>query len=259
MKPPKISIVIPSYNKADFIGETLHSIFSQNYSSLEVVVQDGGSTDGTLEIIKEFVKKYPKEIRLESGKDKGQLDAINKGLSKATGEILTYINADDFYEPKAFELIANAYKKNPNALWYAGGGTITNEKGKEIATFWSACKKLLLNLNSYALLLSTSNYLVQPSVFFSKEAYKNYGPFTGINGYVFEYEFWLKLGKVSMPKVIHNNLSKFRAGGANMSAAFNNSIFAMDMKVIRKYSGNPIVVFLHWLNNHIRLIVNKFV
>jgi glycosyltransferase involved in cell wall biosynthesis len=94
---PKISIVIPSFNKKKFIGATLESIFSQNYPNFEVIIQDGASTDGTLEITEKFAKKYPQVVNWESKKDKGQTDAINKGLKKAKGEILTYINADDIY------------------------------------------------------------------------------------------------------------------------------------------------------------------
>ena len=112
-EPPKISIVIPSFNKARVIGQTLESIVGQGYPDYEVIIQDGGSTDGTLDIIKKFAKKCPREIKWESGKDKGQLDAINKGLSKASGEILTYINADDVYEPGALDTVAKAYERVP--------------------------------------------------------------------------------------------------------------------------------------------------
>jgi glycosyltransferase involved in cell wall biosynthesis len=99
MKSPKISVVMPSFNKASYIEKTLDSIFDQKYPNLEVVIQDGGSTDGTLEIISGFIQKYPKLIRLESKKDKGQLDAVNTKGS-AGGEIFTFINADDTIAPR---------------------------------------------------------------------------------------------------------------------------------------------------------------
>jgi glycosyltransferase involved in cell wall biosynthesis len=259
MNSPKISIVIPSYNKGRFIRETFESIFDQKYSNLEVIVQDGGSTDGTLEIIKSFAKKYPDKIKWESKKDNGQLDAINKGLSKATGKIFTFINADDVYSNEAFNEVGNAYFKKSGAFWFAGEGIIINGHGREIAKFWTWCKTILLHLNSYSLLLATSNYLVQPSVFFTKETFVKYGPFTGTGKYVFEYEMWLKIGRESMPVVIPKKLSSFRSGGVNMSSAFAGSLFAMDMRIARKYSGNSLVVFLHWINNNVRLLVNKFV
>ena len=109
---PKISIVIPSYNKVKYIQETLESVIFQKYPNLEVIIQDGGSTDGTLEIIKKYAKKYPKIISWVSIKDKGQVDAINRGLRKAKGNIVTYLNADDLYEKGALFEIAQSFLKS---------------------------------------------------------------------------------------------------------------------------------------------------
>lgn len=259
MTPPKISVVIPSFNKDQYIGETLTSIFDQNYSNLEVIIQDGGSNDGTIEIVKKFAKRYPNVINWESKKDNGQLEAINKGLKKASGDVVTFINPDDLYDKGCFKSVAESFNRHPDALWFAGYGKIIDKKGQEIAGFWSFLKNRLLDIDSYFTLLATSNYLVQPSVFIKNGAYKKYGPFTGVGRYVFEYEFWLKLGKVSMPVVIHKNLSKFRTGGANMTSLFKETVFKKDMEVAKKYSGNFIIVLLHWLNNTIRLLVNKFI
>ena len=93
---PKISIVIPSYNKAKYIEKTLESINRQDYNNYEAIVQDGGSTDETVEILKKHSKNNNRII-WTSKKDKGQLDAINKGLKKASGDLVTFINADDMY------------------------------------------------------------------------------------------------------------------------------------------------------------------
>ena len=111
---PKISIVIPSYNKAEYIRYTLESIMSQDYSNLEIIIQDGGSRDGTKEIIKEFGEKNPGFVLLFSEKDKGQLDAINKGLTHANGEIVTWINSDDLLMPGALEAAAQEWKAAPD-------------------------------------------------------------------------------------------------------------------------------------------------
>lgn len=139
MSSPKISIVIPSFNKAKYIGQTLSSIVNQKYPNLEVVIQDGGSTDGTVEIIRRFANENPEVIRWKSKKDNGQLDAINKGLRKVTGDIFTYINADDIYTHIAFRSVAEAFGKNPNALWFSGRGIVIGETGQEIAKTASLC------------------------------------------------------------------------------------------------------------------------
>lgn len=258
---PKISIVVPSYNKIDFVEQTLKSIFSQKYNNLEVIIQDGGSTDGTLDVIKRFAKRYP--IVWESKKDKGQLDAINKGLKKAKGDILTYINADDCYKPGALKVVANvynfnSYKKSPKSLWFVGGGIVVNEKGKEIAKVISWYKKLLLGLNLRSLLLTT-NYMVQPSVFFTKEAYKKYGPFVGTSDFVTEYDFWLKLANVSMPVVIKKDISKFRIEPGTKTKRMFKKLLFEDVRIVKKYTDNPLILFLHELHNLGRILVAKFV
>jgi glycosyltransferase involved in cell wall biosynthesis len=245
---PKISIVIPSYNKADYIRDTLDSIFKQEYPNLEVIIQDGGSTDGTVGVIKKFATKYPKIVSWVSKKDKGQMDAINKGLKKATGELLTFINADDIYEQGALEAIGKAYSENPDALWLAGRGKVINKEGKEVAGWVTKYKNLLLKLNSYNLLLVT-NYLMQPSVFLTKNSYQKYGPFKGTDKFVMEYDLWLKLGKTEMPTVIDRNLSRFRLAGDNISSTQFSNTLTEDLKIVRNYTNNPILLGLHKLHN----------
>lgn len=255
---PKISVVIPSFNKVNFIGETLRSIFDQKYSNLEVIIQDGGSTDGTLEIIEKFADKYPTIIKYESKTDKGQLDAINKGLGRATGEILTFINADDVYEPGALDTVARAYRENPSAFWFAGRGKVIDETGREIAKPITGYKSFLLDLNSKFHLLVT-NYLMQPSVFFTKQGYVKYGPFTGTGKFVTEYDFWLKLASVSMPIILKRNISKFRIEQTTKTKIMSGYLLSEDWKIVKKYTKNLVILFLHKLNNIGRVLVSRFV
>lgn len=259
MKSPLISIVIPSYNKVKYIKKTLDSIVSQSYKNFEVIIQDGQSTDGTLEIIKNYTKKYPKIISFVSKKDGGQLNAINLGFKKAKGEIITFINADDEYIKNAFESVVGHYMENPNAIWFVGKCRIINEQNIEIAKFWTFCKNLLLKMNSKFLLLLTSNYVSQPSVFITKSAYKKYGPFIGNNKFVYEYDLWLKLGNVSMPIVINKYLSKFRISSDNISSVSYNELFEFDLKVVRSNTTNPIFIFTHLVNNYLRVIMRKII
>lgn len=107
---PRISIVTPSYNQAEFLERTIFSVLNQNYPKLEYIIIDGGSTDGSVEII----KKYDKYLTFwVSEKDNGQADAIRKGFARATGEILAWINSDDTYLPGTFLKVAKAFIKNP--------------------------------------------------------------------------------------------------------------------------------------------------
>ena len=109
---PKFSIVIPSLNQAEYLERTLLSVLNQNYSNLELIVIDGGSTDGALEII----EKYRDDITyFYSGPDNGQSDALNHGFSKATGDIFAWLNSDDVYLPGAMGVAKKAFDRFPTA------------------------------------------------------------------------------------------------------------------------------------------------
>jgi len=126
-KDPKISVVTPSFNQGKYIEQTILSVLGQGYGNLEYIVMDGGSTDGTVDII----RKYSSRITYwESKPDKGQSDAIRRGFSRATGDILAYINSDDVYFPRAFEAIAGLYRERPSAAIYSGGMAVGDLSGR---------------------------------------------------------------------------------------------------------------------------------
>ena len=106
----KLSIITPSFNQGVFIKETIDSILSQGYAQLEYIVVDGGSTDNTVEIL----KSYGDKIKWVSEKDNGQADAINKGLKMATGDIVAFINSDDYYLPNALHAVNDFFSESKN-------------------------------------------------------------------------------------------------------------------------------------------------
>lgn len=258
MKTPLISVVIPSYNKVKHIAKTLESIVSQSYKNYEVIIQDGGSTDGTLEIIREYSTKYPKYITFVSKKDNGQLGAVNTGMKRANGEILTYINADDYYTGEVFKKLTDAYLKNTDALWFVGKGGVVNEKGEEIAKLITKYKNFLLNNYSHYLLLMT-NFLMQPSVFFIKKAYQKYGPFTGTKDFIMEYDLWLILSQIKKPIIINLYLSNFRLEPSTKTGRLFKTLLKVDEDIVKKYTNNKIILLLHKIHNLGRKLLTKII
>ncbi|MEZ5010012.1 MAG: glycosyltransferase family 2 protein [Chitinophagales bacterium] len=112
----KISIITPSYNQAEFLEDTITSVLHQNYPNLQYIIIDGGSSDGSVEIIKKYENQIDYWI---SEKDSGQTHAINKGFSKVTGDIICWLNSDDIYFDYTLSAVANYFNENPDIdiLW----------------------------------------------------------------------------------------------------------------------------------------------
>lgn len=123
---PKISIVTPNYNQAAFLEQTILSVLSQGYPDLEYIIIDGGSTDGSVEIIKKYEHQLAYWV---SEKDNGLYDALQKGFARTTGEIMAWINSDDLYHRNAFTTTVSIFKQFPNIKWLMGSNSFFNEDG----------------------------------------------------------------------------------------------------------------------------------
>jgi len=126
---PRISVITPSFNQARFLEATIRSVLEQDYHALEYIVMDGGSTDGSVEII----RKHAHHITCwESEKDRGQSHAINKGLARATGDIVAYLNSDDVYLPGTLLRVAEEWRRHPEAGVYYGRTVFVDAEGREL-------------------------------------------------------------------------------------------------------------------------------
>jgi glycosyltransferase involved in cell wall biosynthesis len=243
---PKISIITPCYNSEEFIEQTIKSILNQNYPNLEYIVMDGGSTDSTVEIL----KKYPQIIWF-SEKDKGQSDAINKGLKKATGEILAFLNADDTYEPRSLKAVAEFFSNQPKKLWVTGKCKIIDTKGQEIQKGIAVYKNFWLKHYSYNKLL-VINFISQPATFWRKEIIQKFGFFDENLHLTMDYDFWLRIGERHHLGFINQNLADFRIQPQAKGATQFKKQFHEEYETAKRYTKNNTLIFLHWC--HIQLI-----
>lgn len=249
---PKISIVMPCLDSVDYIERSIRSIVEQDYKNIELFIQDGGSKDGTLDIIRYYAKKYPRLIRWISEKDKGQADAINKGMKKVNGDILTHLNADDVYKKGALRTVAEYFMKNPNVMWAYGKADIIDANDREIRRWITLYKNFWLKNYSYKTLL-VLNYISQMACFWRREASKKVGEFDINQHFVIDYDYWLRLGKKYKAGVINKYISSFRITHSNKSSVGFVKQFKDEYNVAKRFTNNNLILFLHLL--HFNLII----
>jgi len=184
--PPKISVVVPSFNQASYLEMTLRSILDQNYPELELIVIDGGSEDGSPDII----RKYEQSIKFWcSEPDGGQTQGIIKGFSHATGEVLCFLNSDDLFESGVLHEVGQYFTEHPsvdavygNSLWIDGEGKALREQ-KEIPF-------------SRFIWLNTYNYIPGMSMFWRRTIYDRAGGFNPAFQLAFDADLWIRISDV---------------------------------------------------------------
>ena len=239
---PTISIVTPSLNQGQFIEETILSVLSQDYPNLDYLVMDGGSSDHTLRVL----EKYSDRIKWKSEPDKGQTNAINKGLQMAVGSIVGYLNADDILLPGSLWKVAETFTKHPDAMWVTGKCRIIDENNNEIRKPITNYKNVLLRFKSFSSLVMT-NYISQPSTFWRREALAEVGVLDEDMHYVMDYEYWLRLYSRYSPIYISDYLASFKIHPASKTTrtGHRDVYIEEERNVIRHHTRSRLLLLLH--------------
>jgi glycosyltransferase involved in cell wall biosynthesis len=218
----RISIITPSFNQLSFLKETMESIHSQVVDvEVEHIVIDGGSTDGTVE----YLESLGGQVVWWSGKDEGQADAVNKGIGKATGDVIGWLNSDDLYLPGTLQTVADHFRDHPECRWLYGRCRIIDKDGRERWKWITGYKNSRLKKFTYSKLLR-ENFISQPTVFFKKDLFEEAGPLDLSLHYAMDYDLWLRFAKISPACVINSELSSFRRHGASKSeTGFKDQFF----------------------------------
>lgn len=181
---PLVSIVTPSYNQGRYIRATIESVLSQDYPSIQYIVIDGGSTDETVGILRE----YGDRIRWVSEPDGGQTNAINKGLRVAGGDLVAYLNSDDVYLPGAISRVVEAFARHPEADIVYGDFHAIDQCGGVI----DRIKTIPFDPQ---ILLYDANFICQPASFYRARLIEEIGDFDESLHYLMDYEFFLRAAK----------------------------------------------------------------
>jgi len=248
---PKISIITPSYNQGDFIEDTIRSVLSQDYPNLEYIIVDGCSTDSTLEIL----QAYQDQLTWISEPDRGQTEAINKGLKMASGEVLAYLNSDDLYLPGALHKVGAYFAENPHANWLSGYCQNIDGNGHPIRRLIRIYKNFWLHTRSTRALL-VLNFIAQPATFWRRCVTENIGPLDEDLYYTLEYDYWLRIGRANKLHIIKKDLAAFRLHDSSKSGRTAFQQFDEELVVAKRYaSGLPIA--LHQLHANFQVFIYR--
>lgn len=180
---PRISIVTPSYNQASYLEETILSVIGQGYPNLEYIVMDGGSSDGSVDIIRRYEEHLAYWV---SKRDGGQCDALNRGLARATGDILAWLNSDDTYEPGALSTVAEIFWGNPATRLAHGEGWYMDDAGVRLRP----CKFVRGEFRSSY--IANRDPILQQSAFWTRELWEEVGPLNETLHWVFDWDWFIR-------------------------------------------------------------------
>lgn len=261
-----ITIITPSYNCSTFIGQALDSVCNQKGDfELEYIVMDGGSQDGTVEILQRVEKRfnngeYPnlKSFKWFSKPDNGQSDAINKGLKIATGEIVAFINSDDFYEDGTFQQVISYFSKTPDCQFLTGRTKIVNSQNTQIQKAITCYKNFWLYFH-LPTVLHVLNPVSQPASFWRRTVHDEFGYFNEDEHLVMDYEFWLKIAQSYSLHVIPEYLANFRIHENSKGSIDFTQQFKRELEVSRSYSNSFSKKLLYLLHSiHAQLIIISY-
>jgi glycosyltransferase involved in cell wall biosynthesis len=251
MTLPSLSIITPSYQQAEFIEQTIRSVLDQNYQPLEYLVMDGGSKDGTVEIL----KKYGDRLQWVSEKDGGQAAALNAGFARTHGEIVGWINSDDAYAPGAFAAVAEFFAAHPDVEWVFGRCPIIDRAGQIHKGWITRYKEFWMRRYSHRRFL-IENFLSQPAIFFRRRLLEKVGPLDESYHCAMDYHLFARMGEVARPAFLDRELAYFRSYGINKMSAQYRISFAEELDAAKRVTDgrHPVLMFLHEINR-VKLVV----
>ncbi|WP_341220843.1 glycosyltransferase family 2 protein [Polaribacter atrinae] len=227
---PKISIVTPNYNGAEYLEETILSVLNQNYPNLEYIIIDGGSSDNSIDIIKKYEDQLSYWV---SEPDKGLYDAIQKGFELSTGEIMAWINSDDMYVKGAFSIVSEIFFNFKQVYWLLGIPSLYDEKGRivNIQKFkrWS---KFDYYINDY-------EWIQQESVFWRRSLWESSGSKMNTNlKLAGDLELWTRFFRKEKLYSIDALLSGFRVRSSNQLSLDSIEDYHKEAKEVLKLELN---------------------
>ena len=241
---PLVSVVMPSLNQVQFLEAAIKSVLGQDYSNIELIVADGMSTDGSLDVLIKLQVKYGARLRWSSQKDAGAAEALNHAIAQAKGGVVGWLNSDDLYAPGAISRAMAYFAKHPNQQMVYGAGQHINVEGEIIGKYPSKPPATTLDA------LANGSFICQPTVFLRREALAEVGALDVNIRTAFDFDLFVRLFKRYPRQIgmIRNVQASSRLHTACMTQRLRRNVALDGMRVVAKEIGT---VPVHWFWTHI--------
>lgn len=240
---PRISIITPSFNQGEFLGETLQSLVDQDYPNLEAIIQDGQSTDGSIEIAQSFVERHPDIFQLHVERDSGQADALNRGFARSTGQILGFLNSDDRLRPGCLTKVAKAIDSSQDRQVVFGRSLFFGDDPKSGQEHPCAYEN---RFEQFAIWKREQNRIPQPSTFWTREVWDRCGPIDAAQTHALDYDLFCRISQLYDFHKIDALLSDYRLHKTSKTVnKSHRELMADCLAISRRYWG-PWSAPLRW-------------
>jgi glycosyltransferase involved in cell wall biosynthesis len=235
---PLVSVITVVHNGEKHLEQAILSVLGQTYDNLEYIIVDGGSTDGTLDIIKKYDDRIDSWI---SEPDRGISDAMNKGIRLATGDLIAHLHADDYYsDPSVISSVCSEYLRHKDVLWLTGGIDIVDRNGKIL-------QEIPVRKYSYRKLIR-GNFILHPATFVTRRAFEKAGCFNEEYRYAMDYDLWIRIGGIADPVTLDLQVACFRAHPESRSIIRSDMAYHESWMIRKKQlEGHHGKLFYHYL------------
>lgn len=250
---PRISVITPSLNQAPFLEQAIESVLDQDYPNLEYIVVDGASTDGSVEILERYESRMARWV---SEPDGGQTQAINKGFRMASGELVAWLNADDFYLPDALNAVAASYRKAKEASkvgFLFGRGVRVDRAGNPLGDFWPHAPAFDLSALKYGF-----DCILQPATVMVRSALEAVGYLDERLNWCMDYDLWMRLGESYRAIPVDHPVAASREYPETKSLSGGLDRIAEIARVIHRHAGIPLSPgVLYYLTTTLRTLTES--
>lgn len=241
-EPPTVSIVTPSFEMVAFLRETIDSVLAQDWPHMEYLVMDGGSRDGT----RELLESYGDRIRWFSGPDGGQAEAVNRGFTGTCGSIFTFLNADDVYRPGALSTAVAGFDRHRDVGAIYGDADFVDADGNTVIPY------PVRDFDRGRLM--SECFICQPAAFVRRDAWDACGGLDARLRYALDYDFWIRLSEYRRIVRIDGTLATSRMHADNKSLGERGGLYRESIAVVKRHFG---YVPMNWLEQYARYRVDK--